>query len=358
MRVMLCLLALVCLACAQEAPVAVVNFAAIDWPGEALPKDAVSIVVPCDKAELVLGEFPPEENGKHVVDGDTLRVAGNRKSLRLVGLDTEETFKDKGQKALAEKNWVEYLRTVNAGANPARPPKYASPMGEAARSFAQHFFKDVKVLRVELDDVERGIDYYGRNLTHVLVQKPEGWVNFNVEVVRQGLSPYFVKYGHTHRHHEAFAAAEAQAKLNKLGIWGQPPKQAAYPDYNIRLKWWHQRDAALQKATLLEKATPALVLLGLDREWTQACGLEGKTVTIIGGVGKLRHAGKGLGLLPLGHRNQLDFMIVGTHKLLEQHPLTALDGDIMMVTGVLRLYEGRPQFLLEDGVVFRSPIDN
>ncbi|MSR75889.1 MAG: hypothetical protein EXS14_10520 [Planctomycetes bacterium] len=358
MRLTICLFLLALLSWAQDVPVAAVDFAAIEWPGEALPENAVSFVKPTESAELLVGEFPPAENNRHVVDGDTLRVAGNRQSLRLVGLDTEETFKDKGEQALAEKNWPEYIKTVTAGANPNRPPKYASPMGEAARSFAQHFFKDVKVLRVELDDIERGIDYYGRRLSHVLVQKSTGWVNFNVEVVRQGLSPYFVKYGRTFRHHAAFVAAEQEAKTNKLGIWGEPPRHAAYPDYPIRLRWWQQRDVAIQKAIALEKATPTLVLLGLDREWTQACGAEGQQVTVIGSVGKLRHAGKGLGLLPFGHRNQSDFLLVGKHSDLEKHALIALEGDIVMITGTLRLYEGRPQFKLDEGVTVRSPADN
>ena len=40
---------------------------------------------------LVIGEFTLDDHA--VVDGDTIRVAGLRTTLRLLAIDTEETFK-------------------------------------------------------------------------------------------------------------------------------------------------------------------------------------------------------------------------------------------------------------------------
>lgn len=347
---------------AQEQPVITTDFARIDWPGVDLAPLAPSWVLPTGDRELLAGEYAPRARGGAVVDGDTLRVEGLKESLRLVGLDCEETFKnsakDKQLKSLAASNWDEYLKTVLAGSNPLRPPKFASPMGEAAKSFGEHFFKDVPLVRVELDDLERGIDYFGRRLSHVLVMKNEKWVHFNVEVVRQGLSPYFVKYGRTRRFHENFVAAESEARAAGRGIWGKPPCLPAYPDYGVRLKWWHERDRALERLTAREKAEPALVLLGLDREWKQATELAEQEAVVAGSAGTPFHVKSGFGWIPLGHRNNRDFLIVGDFEKLKAHALAGFQGDYVIVTGTLRLHDGRPQMKLEEVTsVVRAPVE-
>ena len=57
--------------------------------------------------------------------------------------------------------------------------------------------------------------YYGRLLAYILVDGE----NFNVELVRQGLSPYYTKYGHSDAFDAEFEAAEVSAKRQDLGIW-------------------------------------------------------------------------------------------------------------------------------------------
>jgi endonuclease YncB( thermonuclease family) len=346
---------------AAQSPIST-DFENLDWLGVPRAPDSACWVQPTIEAQLLAGEYPPRKQGGPVVDGDTLRMEGLKESLRLVGVDCEETFKtsakDKQLKALAAKDWDEYLKTVLAGTTPARPPKFASPMGEAARIFAQHFFDGVTKVRVELDDLERGIDYYGRQLCHVLVEKDGKWVNFNVELVRQGLSPYFVKYGHTRRFHENFLAAEKEAQANSRGIFGKPPKLPAYPDYELRLKWWHERDRALEYLNRREKAEPTMVLLGLDREWKQALDLADQQATIAGSASTLRHVSAGFGWIALGHRSNKDFLIVGSIEKLKQSPLVGFEGDYVLVTGKVSLHEGKPQMKLEDVTsVVRVPVE-
>src|SRR5262249_55533409 len=82
--------------------------------------------------ELVFGTFKLAKPAR-VSDGDTIHVEGLKESLRFIGLDAEETFKEKGKKELCERSWDEYLKTEMAGHDPARPPKYGTPMGEAAK---------------------------------------------------------------------------------------------------------------------------------------------------------------------------------------------------------------------------------
>jgi len=182
---------------------------------------------------LVIGEFPLVR----VVDGDTIRVKGLDSSLRLLGIDTEETFKhDKERRAYA-KGFAAYAKDVR-GASP-RPAKFATPLGDEAKRWAEAWFKDVATVRLERDDPHEIKDRYRRYLAYVLAEKHGKWVNYNVEAVRAGMSPYFPKYGRSRRFDRDFIAAEAEAKAAKRGIWA--PGAEAYPDYPEREAWWTAR---------------------------------------------------------------------------------------------------------------------
>src|SRR5262249_48251468 len=54
---------------------------------------------------LVFGEFRVTK----VTDGDTIRVDGLDSSLRLLGVDTEETFKSEGDRRAFEAGWPQYM---------------------------------------------------------------------------------------------------------------------------------------------------------------------------------------------------------------------------------------------------------
>ena len=58
-------------------------------------------------------------------------------------------------------------------------------------------------------------DGFGRLLAYVIA---EG-VNVNLELVRQGWSKYYTKYGKG-RLQQEFEAAEAEARAGGLGLWG------------------------------------------------------------------------------------------------------------------------------------------
>ncbi|MEM6293799.1 MAG: hypothetical protein AAGA54_21165, partial [Myxococcota bacterium] len=83
---------------------------------------------PDEEAGLVLGEFALAPGA--VVDGDTLKVGGLDSSLRLLGIDTEETFKsEKDLRLYEELGFEAYLEKKGGGGN--RPPKCATPLGDA-----------------------------------------------------------------------------------------------------------------------------------------------------------------------------------------------------------------------------------
>src|SRR5580693_10168434 len=70
-----------------------------------------------------------------VVDGDTIRVDGLDNSLRLLGIDTEETFKHKAERDAYAAGWSQYVTTVR-GTSP-HPVKFATPLGEDAKRWAE-----------------------------------------------------------------------------------------------------------------------------------------------------------------------------------------------------------------------------
>jgi endonuclease YncB( thermonuclease family) len=72
---------------------------------------------------------------------------------------------------------------------------------------------------------------YGRLLAYVFVDRQ----NLNLDLVRQGLSPYYTKYGRSEKYHADFRTAEKQARKEKLNIWGDPELTKKY--LRLKSKW-------------------------------------------------------------------------------------------------------------------------
>ena len=183
----------------------------------------------------MIGEFQLTK----VVDGDTIRVDGLDSSLRLLGIDTEETFKNEASAARSRPDWQTYLKETARQRRPSARSRYATPLGEDAKVWAEQLFEGVDKVRLERDHPAEIRDRYNRYLAYVFAQKNGAWVNYNVEAVRAGMAPYFPKYGQSRRFHDDFVAAEAEAKAAHRGIWA--PGVMAYPDYPEREAWWTAR---------------------------------------------------------------------------------------------------------------------
>lgn len=141
-----------------------------------------------------------------VTDGDTIKVDidGVVESLRLTCLDTEES-QERGGKP-----------KTNAGLD--------------AKKFAEEFFTndDGSHVRVDIefdtDDsfeicLKKHRDNFGRLLCYVHKDSQ----NYNLETIKQGYSPYFVKYGFSRTYHDSFTLAERDAQAKKQVIWILPP---------------------------------------------------------------------------------------------------------------------------------------
>lgn len=125
-----------------------------------------------------------------VIDGDTIVVAfpnapTGQEKVRLVGVDTPE----RGQRWYAE----------------SRSALAELVMGRTVR------------LEFEGDHPARR-DKYGRLLAYLLLDDR----NVNVEMIRQGWSPYISKYG-GERYKRSLAEAEEDARAAHRGIWSSRP---------------------------------------------------------------------------------------------------------------------------------------
>lgn len=214
---------------------------------------AALLSVPCppQAAPAPVAERPADEKAKHpevaawvevarVVDGDTIHVQyeGKLEKLRLLCVDTEEKL----------------------GSGASSPTKPQTVFGEECALWAVDFFgklgKDGHPAKVGLlfpPGREKHRDPYGRLLCHVIL--PDG-TDYNLLLVKLGKSPYFSKYGYSEIAHDAFVAAQAEARAKKIGIWDpktNAPKTPGAPSaarpYDKLLPWWDLRAEAVRTYT-------------------------------------------------------------------------------------------------------------
>ncbi len=148
-----------------------------------------------------------------VVDGDTIVIrhnGGKYEKVRLLCVNTPESVhSDKKQNI---------------------------PMGKVAARYTQKKLLDEYGKYVDLEfEMDRIRGNHGRLLAYVFVNGK----NLNIDLVRQGLSPYYTKYGRSQKYDAEFRAAEKQARKEELNIWGDPELTEKY----LRLKSkWGQRN--------------------------------------------------------------------------------------------------------------------
>ncbi|WP_299044176.1 thermonuclease family protein [uncultured Tateyamaria sp.] len=180
-----------------------------------------------------------------VVDGDTVRVFLNdgddkSESLRILSLDTEE---------------------VNAGTKPV------TPLGHAASDRAKELITPGDTVTVILpgnEDRDDAIAKYRGNFGRLLcyLQLEDG-TDFQELMIREGLSPYFQKYGYAQFStlHTRYAAAERAAQAHKLGIWDQIANNGSVlRDYAALGTWWDLRARIIEGYREIKRRAPEVNL--------------------------------------------------------------------------------------------------
>jgi len=285
-----------------------------------------------DAPGLSLGEF----RFARVVDGDTVRVDGLDASLRLVGIDAEETFKQEADRRAAAADWQGYLQAKRGRGK--RPVKFGSPLGEAAKAWGVRWFEGVGRVRVERDHPAEIRDRFDRYLAYVLAEKDGRWINYNVELVRAGMSPYFRKYGSSRRFHREFTAALAEAKAARRGIW--EPGAKAYPDYAEREAWWGARGDFVDEFRREAEGKPSYIDVTHDDARARLADHAGKPVHVLGTIDELVRPSGGPARAELAFAGDGVFPLVfPDRKLLARSGVSAWRGEYVVVTGAPALHE-------------------
>lgn len=152
--------------------------------------------------------FAGEQRVIRIVDGDTIVInyQGKTEKVRLLCVNTPESVHpDKKQNI---------------------------PMGKVASDYTKKKLNG-KCVDLEFEGKLRG--KYERLLAYVFVDGR----NFNLELVRQGLSPYYTKYGLSQRYDKKIREVERYARKHKLNIWGDPELTKKY--LRLKSKWGQHR---------------------------------------------------------------------------------------------------------------------
>jgi len=151
-----------------------------------------------------------------VIDGDTIEVnyRGKPETVRLLHVNTPE---------------------------PVHPDKKQNiPMGNVASDYAKKRLQG-KSVEIEFEGSRRRRD--GRLLGYVFVDGK----NFNLELVKKGLSPYYSKYGSSNKYDKDFREVEKIAQKNSSNIWGNPELTRKY--LRLKSKWRQNRSRTDKSST-------------------------------------------------------------------------------------------------------------
>lgn len=279
-----------------------------------------------EKPGVEVGEF----RLTRVVDGDTVWVDGLDASLRLLGIDAEETFKNEADRRAVETDWEGYLKAKRGTSK--RPVKIASPLGEQAKAWGKTFFEGVEKVRIERDHPAEIRDVYNRYLAYVVANKNGKLLVYNVELVRAGMSPYFPKYGNSRRYHADFIKAQDEAKAAQRGIWAPGARHA--PDYAEREAWWTARGNFVDEFRKEGEGKANYIDI---THWDSLKAIEdqvGKEVKILGTVQDVSTGTKGPARVELARSRSSGF------------PLIFFDRDVLGTSG---LYEWKGEYIVVTG---------
>ena len=286
-----------------------------------------------------------------ITDGDTISVDidGHVESLRLIGIDTEESRESGGK------------------------PK--TKAGVQAKKFAQKFFSNdneslVKVdLEFDTDDtVEECLKKHRGNFGRLLCYVHKASQNYNLEAVKLGYSPYFVKYGYSRIYHDSFILSEREAQAKKQIIWNPETNAGGKSrNYDELIPWWYLRSHTIEDFRKITSSN--LLSVRLDYEKIKEKAANGDNATVFcdlqDGIqnlssGSLIFAGSRVQQFNLwipatddGNSEKIiEFLLLRytAKKYSEESDLTKKQRrNYVYVSGTLQMYNGiRPQMIITD----------
>ncbi len=286
-----------------------------------------------------------DAEGGAIVDGDTVRLIGLDASVRSIGIDTEELYRAPEDRKAAIEDFDLYAKTQRGDS--LRPVKYGTPSGLAAKQFATVFFKGLERVLFVTDNDRQPRGYYHRYLGHLLVDRDQDGVfekNFAVEIVRNGLSPYYTKYGYCKRFRKEFEAAEKEARENKMGIWNDGADAVRhYPDYEERLNWWYRRGRALERYDRLYSGKDSHYQMGLVSDIARlkknlSESSEGLDVVLFGSIKRVSTPRAKGRVAIISHQDSRDVSVywdVRKHKKGKHEDFAPFEGEFVYVEGTV-----------------------
>ncbi|MCC3408300.1 MAG: thermonuclease family protein [Microcoleus sp. PH2017_10_PVI_O_A] len=275
-----------------------------------------------------------------VVDGDTVKVAlnGKTESLRLICVDTEESY-----------------------SNTSKPVTAA---GKAASEMAKKYFAtaDGKLPLIDIefdtdDPVEIALSKHRDNYGRLLCYVHKDGENYNLKLIKEGWSPYFMKYGRSRLYHRQMTEAESAAKAYNLMIWN-PITNAKIPSRNYAnlLPWWSMRGSIVEEFRLSEARGGALSVR-LHYPKILAASEKAKSITIFcdlqAGINKwiggnaLIYAGSVYHKLDLWIPDAETYEMAPLKRLIEKRYAGQGRGYVY-ISGQVEQYKSKPQIILKN----------
>ncbi|MCG8341783.1 MAG: thermonuclease family protein [Chlorobiales bacterium] len=278
-----------------------------------------------------------------VVDGDTIRVflpnTEKDESLRILALDTEES---------------------NAGGS-----KPVTPWGKKAKLRAEAFFSpddEVELVFPSSEDCEVCLKKYRGNYGRLLVFVMKDGVDFQETMIREGYSPYFMKYGNAQWEdlHKKYQIAEREAQIETLGVWDQIGVNGSeIRNYAALGTWWKLRAEIIDRYRAARQSTENLFNTRLDYDTLISLAEEEKEATVFTELRSIKKVGARSALILIGSEEQPFSLFLpdiesdegqGIVRLLETryifgdaaHPRRSY----AYVHGTLSLYHDKPQIVV------------
>lgn len=287
------------------------------------------------------GQTKVETEVVRVVDGDTVRVrvGDGEESLRLLALDTEESRPVMG--------------------------KPFTPFGTKAKEEAVRFFPVGQQVTLEFpgDEPEEVCwRKYRGNYGRPLVFIHKGNIDYQEHMIREGYSPYFVKYGYVPigEHHKRYTAAERAAQEQRLGVWDQITNNGSeMRNYAVLAVWWHLRARIIDDYRAARETRPDLLNTRLDYE--QIVGLAGNEgpAVVFTELRECRRVGGGHLIIRIGSEEQPFKVFVPDVDQPDRQPIVELlenryvsgspdhpRRSYAYVGGMLKLYRGEPEIVV------------
>lgn len=273
------------------------------------------------------------------IDGDTLRLMsdGREESVRLLGLDTEES---------------------NRGSN-----KPVTPWGQKAKEAAQQAFPAGATVTLEFPGLEpiqecweKHRDNYGRLLGYV----HKDGMDVQEHMIHEGYSPYFVKYGYADfpAYHDRYTAAERRSQTAHRGVWDQFTVNGFEArNYAVLGVWWHLRAEAIDDYRTAKASNPSLLDSRRDYQQLVELAKQETEATVFTELREYRLAGKHIVVtigsfkqpfqvfIPNGVEEGQDILRLLDNRYIARDEIHPRRG-YAYVRGPLKLYQGKPEMIM------------